>query len=187
MNSKKLNLIEIFLHIGTILLLFVRGMFICFIEKPYEADAKVYNAFSDLPNMTLPIIFVVLLVLNTLLCIGFALSKKKEKLNVLHTVLPIVSAIIFCVIGVLYSAGEYATLVEQLTVAISDGSSSYSVGAVFFVELIVLVLICIVAINKKKRFCEDANEENNLEIISQEEFEAKKKEILAKDGAVVGE
>ena len=199
MNSKKLNVVGIILHIVLISLLFVQGMFYCYLSG--ESYQRVNNAFTDLPSgSVLPIIFVVLSILSLFLCLLWALSKKKKKFNVMHTLLPIAAFLVFLFIGFLYSVGEYATLVEQLTVALNSGSSAYAIGIVFYIESATLLSIIVIAIIKRKYYseCNVADEKENVKeksvesldmlikykellnegIITQEEFEEKKKELL---------
>lgn len=198
MKSKKLNIIEIILHILAFALLFIRGMFYCYITG--DSYSRVDNAFTDLPaGSILPIVFVLLLVVSLLFCLIWSLSKKKNKFNVIHILLPISSIVVFIFIGFLYSMGEYATLVEQLATALIDGSNNYGIGPVFLVESVLLFSIIIIAIFKRKHnFISDIIEDKekikedvkNLDllmkykelqndgIITQEEFEEKKKELL---------
>lgn len=198
MNSKRLNFIEIILHVLAFVLLFIQGMFYCYITG--DSYSRVHNAFTDLPaGSILPIVFVLLLVVSLLFCLIWSLRKKKNKFNVIHILLPISSIFVFIFIGFLYSMGEYATLVEQLSAALREGSNNYGIGPVFLVESIVLFSIIIVAIFKRKhnfisdilegkeKIKEDVKnldllmkykELQNDGIITQEEFEEKKKELL---------
>lgn len=198
MISKKLNIIEIILHILAFMLLFIQGMFYCYITG--ESYSRVHNAFTDLPDGSiLPIVFVLLLVVSLLFCLIWAIRKKKNKFNVIHILLPISSIVVFIFIGFLYSMGEYATLVEQLSAALRDGANNYGIGPVFLVESGLLFSIVVIAIIKKRYyFTSDIVETNqkaeedvkNLDllmkykelqddgIITQEEFEEKKKELL---------
>jgi len=198
MNSRRLNFIEIILHILAFILLFIQGMFYCYITG--DSYSRVHNAFTDLPaGSILPIVFVLLLVVSLFFCLIWALSKKKNKINVIHILSPILAIIVFMFIGFLYSMGEYATLVEQLTAELRDGSSNYGIGPIFLAESALLFSIIIIAIIKRKyNFTSDIvatkqkieEDVKNLDllmkykellnegIITQEEFEEKKKELL---------
>lgn len=151
MTSKKLNIIEIILHILAFILLFIQGMFYCYITG--DSYSRVHNAFTDLPaGSILPIVFVLLLVVSLLFCLIWSLRKKKNKFNVIHILLPISSIVVFIFIGFLYSMGKYATLVEQLLAALRDGSNNYGIGPVFLVESGLLFSIVVIAIIKKRYY-----------------------------------
>lgn len=160
MNNKKINIIEILLHIVSLVLLFVQGMFYCYIERKGESNQRVHNAFTDLPSgNVLPTVFVILIVLSVFFCI-LALVKIKKKFYIMHVLLPIAATVIYILIGILYSAGVYTTLAEQLSVVLYSGSSRYSVGPIFYVEVIVLITICIIAIVKRKWYCKKENSQS---------------------------
>ena len=165
MNCKKLNLIEIFLNVVALVLLFIPGMFQCGMET--NEKVLITNAFTDLPTdnpfgNVISIIFVVLVVLTLIFCVWFALSKTKLKLNIMQILLPISATVIFLVVGALYAAGEYATFVEQLAVELYDTTSTYSLGPYFYVELILLFLMCFISIIKKYSFFERNSEEDKI-------------------------
>lgn len=193
MKSKTLNIIEIFAHIVSIGLLFKSEMFYC-----YLGETTVNNRFTDLPSgSVLPIIFVVLIIISLFLCIKWALSKNKMKFNFIHIFSQIGAIIIYCLIGMLYSNGEYYTLVEMLSSELNETSRAYTVGPFFFVEIALLILIFIISTIKTKQYRENdivvAEKKETVEnvdllikynellrtgAITQEEFEAKKKQLL---------
>ena len=203
MNSKKLNVVEIFMHIATLMFLFLKDMFYCHIEKPNEANQRVTNSFFDLrAGEFLLIAFLMTVIFSLFFCVLWALIKSKRQFNFIHILLPIVATLMFIFIGFLYTAGAYATLAEELTTVLSNGTSRYSLGPVFYIELIVLISMCIISIIKRKKYSEydyiaqvevdNKSTIQNIEsikkykelldlgIITQEEFEEKKKEFLFK-------
>lgn len=191
MSFKKLNIVEIFLNILIFPLLFVREMFRCYLANSNRSDQLVVNRFTDLDDgKILPIVFIVLIVLNLIFCIIW--TRMNRKINFIQIVLPILSGAVFIVIGLLYSAGEYQTLVEKLATLVYEGEAIYSVSYVYIIELIIIFLMSIIAIFKVKKqdnIVEDKAVENfdtiikykellNNGIITQEEFDAKKNQIL---------
>lgn len=169
MNSKKFNLCEIVLHILTIILLFVKGMFNCYITRPSDSNLDVSNSYTDilLKGNILPIVFIVVIISSILLCIYWAVNKSGKEINIMHILLPLGATAIFFIIGILYANGEYATPIEVLATALYEGTETYSIDSIFYLESVVLISMCIFAVLKRKHYVKECEQDVQSESSNQ--------------------
>ena len=192
MNTKKksLNILELILQIIAIALLFVDGMFLISDNTTYS-----FSGVCSAANLIFfTLLFITLFGINAIICLVAAKSQSEDRDSILHTILPIINFIALFFIG--------QTLMNTVVSEVSNYVYVRSAEPLFFIELFVLLAIIILSLVKRSSSVVPKEQEkpqqiiNNIKetsnadelkkykelldsgVITQEEFDAKKKELL---------
>ena len=193
MNKKRIvNILEIIIQAITVLLLFCKGMYV-----GYDGSKYYSLSFSDVKIGMAKLFLIVLIslfVINIVICLGTIKRNNVDKDGVLHVIIPIVNVIIMFAMGPLFFSYHIENS-QYMNVYIKR------VDWLFYTNILLLFAIVVISLIKRSntvvpKIKEQPQIINNIQqtsnadelkkfkelldtgIITQEEFEAKKKQLL---------
>lgn len=193
MNKKRIvNILEIIIQAITVLLLFCKGMYV-----GYDGSKYYSLSFSDVKIGMAKLFLIVLIslfVINIVICLGSIKRNNVDKDGVLHVIIPIVNVIIMFAMGPLFFSYHIENS-QYMNVYIKR------VDWLFYTNILLLFAIVVISLIKRSntvvpKIKEQPQIINNIQqtsnadelkkfkdlldsgIITQEEFDAKKKQLL---------
>ena len=193
MNKKRIvNILEIIIQAITVLLLFCKGMYV-----GYDGSKYYSLSFSDVKIGSAKLFLIVLIslfVINIVICLGTIKRNNVDKDGVLHVIIPIVNVIIMFAMGPLFFSYHIENS-QYMNVYIKR------VDWLFYTNILLLFAIVVISLIKRSntvvpKIKEQPQIINNIQqtsnadelkkfkdlldsgIITQEEFDAKKKQLL---------
>ncbi len=197
--KKTLNIFELLIQIGGIVLLWVDGMYLALEStKNYmDVEPNIPISFMDAADGTpLGLFLIALFALNAVLCLISVFNSNDKRDGVLHCILPVINLVVFIILSIANDKVKVDNdaIFRQPIVVVQ-------VSTMFTVMIFVLFAIAVIAFAKRSRTVVPAQEENPVtvnniqevstadelakykklldeKIITQEEFDAKKKQLL---------
>ena len=184
--KRKINIAEILLQVIAFLFMFMKG----YVNITLHGQNFVSTSFSTIDSIkaipTFGLLLCVLFAINIVICFLSVKKNENKKDSVIHIVLPIISMFLYFVFSLLASMNTDKTIYNSINPPTSSLGAPYSIT--LFVLLAIIVLSFVKrALVKEEQKTENLSQADELKkykdlldsgVITQEEFDARKKQLL---------